>query len=512
MKEIKKISYELKEKYSEFDYLNTENSIRYRSIIEFMYEELQRKEFLYSNDIFNYLKAFYEFNDYTLDDLGRDLEVLVSKRNVLQFKNDYSTIKNLEEIKKKRYRYQLSEKTRMIEEFLLEKFNEINSITIILDPTLLIRLKEELERFCENPQKILGRSDKEILQWWNSIIRGFDELSRTYREFTMENNSFENEISLEADDFIKRKVKLKEYLQDFISILLREGDNIKELLLTFKEMEEFGEMIERVKSEEYEIGNSQKKIDLEKINKRVENKKKKLYRWFIGENEESEVEILRRNTIRLINKITNLAEKYIRRRRVVYSRKESYRKMATMFSNLENIQEGHKLSSLLFGIQEFKHFRGEYRGESLYLEVRKISRKKGKERRVVVKDNKLFIQNRLKELGIKEEKEKNILLKYMIDSTIFLEKLPKLTSYTKKLILEIIRKGLSNPKKTVESIVILEDKMFKEYNFVEYHNFRYKLLIPEDKKDTTIIESEDGNLLIPSMIIKFEVISNDGSR
>ena len=395
---------------------------------------------------------------------------------------------------------------------LKEKFSEINSITIILDPTLLIRLKEELERFCKNPQKILGRSDKEILQWWNSIIRGFDELSRTYREFTMENNSFENEISLEADDFIKRKVKLKEYLQDFISILLREGDNIKELLLTLKEMKEFGEMIERVKSEEYEIGNSQKKIDLEKINKRVENKIKKLDRWFIGENEESEVEILRKNTIRLINKITNLAEKYIRRRRVVYSRKESYRKMATMFSNLENIQEGHKLSSLLFGIQEFKHFRGEYRGESLYLEVRKISRKKWKERRVVIKDNKLFIQNRLKKLETKEEKEKNILLKYMVDSTVFLERLPKLTSYTKKLILEIIRKGLSNPKKTMESIVILEDKMFKEYNFVEYHNFRYKLLIPEDKKDITIIESEDGNLLIPSMIIKFEVIPNDGSR
>ena len=79
------IELELKRVYEEFNYLNTQKTIFYRVIISYMYEELKKREFLYINDVFSYMKEFEEFSDYTEEECYKDLEVLTNWGNVIKY-------------------------------------------------------------------------------------------------------------------------------------------------------------------------------------------------------------------------------------------------------------------------------------------------------------------------------------------------------------------------------------------------------------------------------------------
>ena len=175
---------DLYENYEEFFYLTAPKAIYYRTIIRYIYKELQRREFLYRYEIYQYMLQFEEFKGYSEDDCHKDLDILSEKGNILKYKNDYSAIKSLDEIKKKKYRYQLTEKTRMIEELLINRFNEINAITVVLDRNLLKNFKKELRKFLDSKEEFLQNSHRDIYYWWNSIARAFQEMNSPRRKRT----------------------------------------------------------------------------------------------------------------------------------------------------------------------------------------------------------------------------------------------------------------------------------------------------------------------------------------
>ena len=510
---MEKLDMDLYENYEEFFYLTAPKAIYYRTIIRYIYKELQRREFLYRYEIYQYMLQFEEFKGYSEDDCHKDLDILSEKGNILKYKNDYSAIKSLDEIKKKKYRYQLTEKTRMIEELLINRFNEINAITVVLDRNLLKNFKKELRKFLDSKEEFLQNSHRDIYYWWNSIARAFQELNRNYITYIQDISSFEYEKMADADSFREKKGKLKEYLEEFITALIEESDEIKEILLKLEETKEFQELIEIVIEQEYEQRSMQKEIKKNSARESILNQKSKIFNWFVGIDGNNEVENLKQNSINVINKIIKLAKKFIAKSLINYSRKESYKKTAKLFAECGSIEEGHKFGAILFGIEQVYHLKGEKNvvepGEvietaedsSLEITLKKLSDISKGTGKVGIIDRTIEKKNRIMQLEIERENKKNEISKYILDGKIEIEKLPQVTSEIKNIIVEYIKKGMAKPKSKDKKMIIIDDKMYIEYNETEYNGQKYRLLFPETER--TVLRCEDGNLDMPSFVLIF---------
>lgn len=508
---------ELKKTYEEFSYLNTQRSLYYRTIVNYMYSELQKREFLFLSDIFTYMTNFSEFEEYTEEECYKDLENLSSWNNVIKYKNDYTMIKSIEEIKKKKFRYQLTEKTRKIENLIQTEFNEINAITAVLDRNLLKNFKEELSKFVNNYADFRGKSAKELYSWWRMIVEAYTIMHNNYINFLQDLNGIDFEKIVLVDDFLIKKNRIKEYLEDFIVGLVEESVDIEKLLLRFRELGALDEIFDKIIEEEHNllsINKIDKEIKINVVRDKIYNQRDKIYNWFLEiEGYDGEVEVLRRNSMNAIEKILKVAKKLILKNTVNYSRKESYKNIARVFSETENIGEAYKLSALIFGVQETYHLKGEKlelnreeilsvkEEEKLSLVLNKLRKNENKKSRISLQDRSIEKANYRMQVEKDREDKKNELLKYILDNRIYLGKLPKISTSLKNLIIDMIKKGLNKP--TMDKIVVLEDKMYKEYKNVELNNMEFRLLYPVDKDDRIIMRTEDGDLNMPGFILEF---------
>jgi uncharacterized protein (TIGR02677 family) len=133
----------------ETKYLSVENTWRYRPIIRTFYKNYEKmKYWLYKEDIFEELKKYEEFKDYTLDNLKYDLDTLVDNKNLLTLQ-DTSRVKTADEFKNKQFRYQLSPYTIEIERMVIRLENLATENHASLEPTLIERFKAELIKVNE---------------------------------------------------------------------------------------------------------------------------------------------------------------------------------------------------------------------------------------------------------------------------------------------------------------------------------------------------------------------------
>ncbi len=502
--------------FSEFDYLSLGGRGKYyREIIRFMYFELQKREYLFSHQILAELKKTGDFfTDYTEEDCNKDLEFLSKKGNIVKYKNDYGQIKSLDELKKKRYRYQLTERGRLIESLIISSFNKINTLSNTLDPNLLIKLNEELSRIKNEFETL---DTKELYSKWISIMNAFKTLRENYQGYIMELNNFEYEKLIESEEFLRRKGRLKEYLEDFINTLIRESGAVAQTLITLEKNGKVEEILLKVARLEYEKNQLVGDSDYETEKEKIKNLYEAMKRWFLPtENSESEAETLRKSTLNIINKITRLARIFIDKEKISYSRKESYKHIAKLMLERENIDESHIISSIVFGDFDWVHVKGNYsinedeaieakNGEKLVFELstKKIRRKEAGVYKI--KNKSSLKESTLYELERERKDERELLSKYIdkVDGKeyIFLERLPVINVKTKDLLINIIRRGLAKVRNE-EKITIIDNKMYFEYNNGKFNSFNFRIFRPENENERVIIESYDGKLDIPSFVIE----------
>lgn len=89
----------------EVQYLNTENTDRYRCIMRIFYENTEKlHNWMYQEEVYDALRAFPEFRDYRLEQCQQDLTSLVNWHN-LETLQDTRHVSSLEEFQSRRYRY-----------------------------------------------------------------------------------------------------------------------------------------------------------------------------------------------------------------------------------------------------------------------------------------------------------------------------------------------------------------------------------------------------------------------
>ncbi len=494
---VMEINEKLSKKITETSYLTAENVKRYRPILRYFYEQYEKINYmLYKEDVWNAVQGKTNFEDYTVEQCESDLEALVNWGNLTALQ-DTNNVTTVEEFKHRKFRYQLSEYAVEIERLVI-KLENLHIEGSSLEPKLIERIKESIE----NAYKISLESEDDVYSWWENLNNDFKRLNQDYQDYIKTFYTVKMEEVAKSKQFILYKNDLVKYLREFIKLLQENSYIIEEKL---KKMEEQTEerIIEKVylsQKKIVRIDKLEEQVNEEEIKQRNLEKWQNIKKWFIGTStKSSEVEKINEKTTEIIRKITRIANQIAESKGNVSSKKAEYKKICEMFCKTEDIEEAHKLSSLVFGMFNTRHIKGNYARQtdsinssildetSNEYEVKpRIRDYKEKMSRVSIQDRtqekEEYIEKYLKQL---EEEQKEI-TKYIQNGKIDIKTLPQVKSTFRKTILKWISKA--NQAKTNQITIENGNKI--------------KLIYPKNK-EKCILKCEDGNLEMPAFILEF---------
>lgn len=482
---------------TETSYLTTDNTKRYRPILRFFYEQYERINYmLYKEDIWNELHNKLNFENYTIEMCENDLAQLVAWGNLsaLQDTNNVSTV---EEFKHRKFRYQLTEYAVEIERLVI-KLENLHIEGASLEPKLIERIKEEIKSI----EKTSLRDETEVLSLWENLNNDFKRLNQDYQDYIKTFYNVKIEEVAKHKQFIVYKNDLVRYLREFIKLLQENSYRIEEELkkLDKRTEERFLEKVFLGQSKIVRIDKLDEQVDGEELINRNKEKWQNIKKWFLGDMVHfSEVEKINEKTTEIIRKITRIANQIAESKGNISSKKAEYKRICEMFAKTKNIEEAHKLSSLVFGMFNTRHIRGNYVREtdsinsSLLEEIAneyeikpRIREYKEKMPKIAIidktKEKKEYIEKYQKQL---EENRKEI-EKYIKNGKIEIKELPVVKSNVRKTLLKWISKaGLM-----IDKQITSEDGR------------KIKLIYPQNG-ERCILKCEDGNLEMPAYELQF---------
>lgn len=346
---------------AETNYLNVSKTPVYRRIMRCFYEERENLKYnLYREEIFEKIKGYLELEDYKeAKELDDELKFLVDNGNLTAVQSPKKA-QTLEEYRNKEFIYSMTETAVIVERMTITLENlEFQSKSI--STNFLTRIEFELEKVRGDNFRSWG-SD-EISEWWENLQDNFKKLNESYQDYLHEFYGERAQKFMRTFEFIEYKDKLMVVLREFIRELQLKRARLKNIL---------DEVEERVESEVLELvwqGEILKQqLNINSLYNRDENhnirikeniykKWKILKRWFVvGEGKPSEYENLLKITGEIIEKIVQNAYYITQRKNVGISKKNYYREYIKRFLSYESLDEAHKFSAEIFGIQKIRHF------------------------------------------------------------------------------------------------------------------------------------------------------------
>lgn len=482
---------------TETAYLTTDNTKRYRPILRYFYEQYERTNYmLYKEDVWRELKQKTNFENYTIEMCENDLTQLENWGN-LEALQDTNNVSTVEEFKHRKFTYQLTAYAVEIERLVIRLEN-----LHIEGSSLELQLIERIKKEIQDIKKSSSKSETEVLSLWEDLSNDFKRLNQNYQDYIKTFYSVKMEEVAKNKQFIAYKNNLVKYLREFIKLLQENSYIIEEELKNIDpKIEE--EFLEKVYIEQKKIRTVDKLDEPnyeEELKSRNKEKWKNIKKWFLGDGLHlSEVEKINEKTTEIIRKITRIANQIAESRGNVSSKKAEYKKICEMFAKTKDIEEAHKLSSLVFGMFNTRHIKGNYEREtdsinSSLLEEEsneyqikpRVREYRAKLAKVAIvdktKEKQEQIQNYLKQI---EENQKEI-QKYIKDGKISIKELPIVKSNIRKTLLKWISKaGLMSDQK-----ITIEDGR------------KVKLIYPQNG-ERCILECEDGNLEMPAFELQF---------
>jgi uncharacterized protein (TIGR02677 family) len=477
-------------------YLTAENAWRYRTILRFFYLQYEKmKYWMYKEEVFEELKKHKEFEDYTMDLLKQDLDNLVLWKNLTPIQ-DTSRVSTVEEFKNKQFRYKLSEYSVEIERMTI-KLENLFVENASLEPSLLERLKEELQKFSQ----MAGEDERTVGSWWRALNDDFRRLNQNYQDYIGDFHSLKAEEMMKTREFLIYKEKFIDYLRDFIKGLQYNVNAIESILKSISEDDE-KKVMDKVLAYEKSIPRLDMEVSEYDIADNIKGKWKNLKGWFLGEgSRESEAIRLFDITNEIIRKITRFAAQISESRNSAANRKEEYKKLASMFLNYKDISEAHKLSALAFGIFSPRHVvaymerKTESINSGIYDEEPNVYTIKPRVRTYREKGKRTpIISNAEKKAQMMErvmksrQEEKKIMESYIVNGQIEFEKLPVIDSNVRTTLLRWLSRGINSSDKTSKT----------------EHGRLYRVVEPEDNNKRCRVVCEDGEFEMPAYRMIFE--------
>lgn len=479
----------------EVKYLCTDNTWRYRSIMRVMYRQYEKmKYWLFKEEIFEELKKYEAFQNYTLEQLKLDLEQLTLWNNVTAIA-DTTKVKTVEEFKNRAFRYQLSVYSIEIERMLIG----IEHMRIENTSTLEQALVEQFYHLLLKYHEILNSEDKKVYEWWKALNVAFKELNQSYRDYIGKFYSPKTEELMKAAAFLVFKEAFIGYLRDFIKGIQMSTRSIREVLNELSE-EDIHIMLEKVLRYEKSIVNMELEIDDEEYMDINKGRLLSMAEWFVSKDgKPCLVDKLVENTNEIIRKITRFAAQIADKRNNNVNRKEEYRKLAQLFEACEDIEEAHKLSSMVFGSMGTMHIKcGEERETEsmsssifdenptkLVLKPRVRTYRNKVIKNPIVDKTQLKAEKRQAILKHRKQEERSV-ERFILKGAIDFAQLPVLKTRDRQLLLRWLAKGKGGTKewRKTES-----GKLFK---------------VEKVSRENIVLHCEDGSLTMPHYVMRFK--------
>lgn len=445
-----KIHDKLLKPITEVNYLRAENVERYRVIIRYFYEEHEKiHNWLYKEEVYAMMMETGLFSDYTLETCQNDLTALANWGNLTAMQ-DSSKVLTLEEFQNRKYRYELSEYTIRIERMAIELENlEIEGAS--LEPTLLERIHDLILKLPE----MVHYNDHEVSAWWKDLNNDFIRLNRNYQDYIRTLNSAKAEEMMKTKEFLVFKEKIIQYLRTFVKGLQEQAILLENFIQDIPS-EDVETILEKVVRYECSIPRIDRQLVPEEVYENNKGRWLSLYRWFVSGESESEVNRMSDITLDIIRKITRYAQQIGELHNQGANRKEEYRHLANIFGQCTFMEEAHRMSAMVFGVDSCFHLKelqdrdtdsidsGVYEEAATYHELEPRTRKASvKTKRKPAMDYQLEKQMQKQEILERQKRDQALLQSYIQDHKIDFSKITHLDAYSRKILLGWLSRGLS---------------------------------------------------------------------
>lgn len=480
---------------TEAKYLNADNVSRYRCIMRIFFENYEKLRYwMYQEDIYEEMIKDPFFADYRSEQCQQDLAMLVEWKN-LNTIQDTRKVASIEEFKNKKYRYQMSEYSVEIERLVL-RLENLFIEGASLEPTLLERIRREIERFPEMAEV----DGNEVYAWWTDLNNDFVRLNQNYQDYIRDLNSVKAEEMMHTKEFLVFKDRLIEYLRSFIKGLQRNVGVIEESLRSQKEEVRetvFGKIIE------YELLIPRMEVEISRpmIEEKIRGRFQSIYNWFVGaEGAENEAGKLFDATNEIIRRITRYAAQLSEKNALGANRKEEYKKAAELFLRCNDLSEAHKMSAMVFGIERPWHLAGDLIRETdsmnqgVYEEVPLQFTLKPRVRTYREKSKRSGIRESAEQ---KQETRRKLLQKQK-------EEMQKLQQLEKKGRIDFAELPVLEPRIREILLKWLSDAMEDADFTARTDDGRRYVLDRTHAGEKCVVHCEDGNFTMPRMAIVFQ--------
>ena len=489
------VSDKLTKALTEVKYLNADNVSRYRCIMRIFFENYEKLRYwMYQEDVYAQMTAHSFFADYTPEQCQQDLSMLVEWKN-LNTIQDTRKVSSIEEFKNKKFRYQMSEYSVEIERLVL-RLENLFVEGASLEPTLLERIRIHIARFPE----MAGRDVNQVYTWWNDLNNDFVRLNQNYQDYIRDLNSVKAEEMMHTSQFLVFKDRLVEYLRSFIKGLQRNVGVIEEDLRTQSEDVKQA-VFEKVIQYELSIPRMDVEVSRELIEEKTRGRYQSIYDWFVASNGgENEAGKLFDATNEIIRRITRYAAQLSEKNAFGANRREEYRKVAELFLTCSDVQQAHRMSAMVFGMERPYHLAGDLVRETdsmnhgVYEEVPleitlkpRVRTYREKARRSAIRESAAERQQTRARLIEQQRRDQKRLQELEVDGTIDFSTLPVIDAHVREILLKWISDAMENPA----GVARTEDG-------------RRFVLDMSQSESRCVVHCEDGNFTMPQMSIIFQ--------
>ena len=485
------------EQINETSYLSVQNAPVYRKIMRCFYREYEKMHFqLYKEDVFRLLKEDEAFDMYSMEQLVLDLEALVKWKNLTPIQ-DPGKVYTIADYKNKQYRYTMSEYAVEIERLTVRLEN-----LFLESGNLSMNFFVRLERSLDETESMENAELRTVNEWWQTLQEDFKRLNQNYQDYLRDFYSGKTEKLMKSVEFMVHKDKFIKYLNEFVQELQRHSKRMEQLLE--KNTERMENMIlERVVESELDIPHALLEIHgnaEQSVRENVYGKWHSLKNWFVDwQSQECEAKKVLKITSDIIRNIIQNAALIVQVQNWGISRKDDYKKFLELFLKCEDLEEAHKLSAHVFGVQQIEHYKTNFPREedsinnSVYQEDPSMFLLKPHTRGYrEKKDRTGFADKSLEKMAQREsylrraQRQKEVVLRYIREQKIRFAEIDEVVSEdTRTIFLQWIAQANMSSEKTGRT----------EYG----QEYRLK-----KKEGSCVLKCEDGNLKMPDYILEFK--------
>ena len=339
----------------ETSYLSVPNAPTYRKIMRCFFREYEKMHFqLYKEDIYQLIRQDSAYAAYSMEQLDQDLEALVKWKNLTPIQ-DPGRVYTIADYKNKQYRYTMSEYAVEIER-LTVRLENVFLESGNLSTNFFVRLEQSLE----DAEAMEHAELKAVNEWWSMLQEDFKRLNQNYQDYLRDFYSGKTDHLMKSVEFVIHKDKFIKYLNEFIQELQHHARRIEKILVKNIPLIE-NVILEKVVQSELDIPHALLEIHGNaetSIRENVMGKWSSLKKWFLDtEGQECECRRVLKITNDVIRSIIQNAALIVQIQNWGISRKDDYRKFLELFLKCRDLDEAHRLSAHVFGIQKIEHFK-----------------------------------------------------------------------------------------------------------------------------------------------------------